>query len=81
MVTDGVQQFEGDGDGEIGRDAFFERLAPGVVVKAESDEAGTGCQPGELTAEKVEFEDDDGVFGSVDRDDDSDDDDNGGDDD
>lgn len=90
VFTDGAREFEGDGEGEIGRQAFFDRLAPGAVVKAESDEdAGdSACQPGELTAEKVEFEDDDGVFGTVPRGDDSDDDDsdddsdddNGGDD-
>ena len=69
ITSDG--DFEGPGDDAIGRQAFFDQLDVGDVVEAESDDAGVGCQTGTLTARKVEFENDDGVVGSV-RDDDDD---------
>lgn len=53
----------------IGRQNFFDNLAVGDLVKAESDDQGVGCTSGVLTARKVEFEDDDGVYGSADDED------------
>jgi len=66
-VTIDVSQITSDGDfGGGGREAFFANLSVGDVVKAESDDQGLGCQNGTLTARRVEFDDDDGVFGSMD---------------
>ena len=66
-VTIDVSQISSEGDfGGIGRDNFFASLRVGVVVEAESDEMGVGCEAGLLTAREVEFEDDDGVFGNDD---------------
>lgn len=69
-VTIDVSQIVSESNfGGIGRQNFFDNLAVGDVVKAKSDEQGVGCVNGTLTAREVEFEDDDGVFGSVDDDD------------
>lgn len=56
--------FEGVEDDALGRQAFFDTLAVGDLVKAGSDDAGLGCQPGTLTAREVEFEHGDDVVGS-----------------
>ena len=69
-VTIDVSQITSDGDfGGGGRQRFFDSLDVGDVVKAESDDQGVGCINGTLTARKVEFEDDDGVFGTIGDDD------------
>jgi hypothetical protein len=68
-VTIDVSQITSDGDfGGGGRQQFFDNLRVGVIVKAESDDQGVGCSDGLLTARKVEFENDDGVFGNDDDD-------------
>jgi len=45
----------------------------GATVKARSDDTGSGCEDGLLTAREVGFEADDGVVGSVSGDDSGDD--------
>ena len=62
----GVQDDEFETDSQTGRDAFFAALTDGVVVKVESDDAGLGCESGQLTAEKAEFELEDGLVGTGD---------------
>jgi len=85
--TDGVEEdeFEGDDDETIGRSGFFARLDVGDVVQATSFEGAAACQSGLLDARELEFEDDDGLVGSVppgrDDDDERDDDDDRDDDD
>jgi hypothetical protein len=56
--------FEGAGAQTLGRQAFFDALDIGALVKAESDEAGLGCEEGRLTAREVQFEADDGLVGT-----------------
>jgi len=48
--------FEGSADQPIGRAAFFGQLDTGVVVQATSDDSGSGCVDGMLTAREVELE-------------------------
>ncbi len=62
VLTDSVQEnnFEGANDEAIGRAAFFERLATGVIVEAESFEGDMFCMNGTLDARELELEDDDG---------------------
>lgn len=57
--------FESGTDDELGRQGFFDQLTVGAIVKAESDDAGLGCETGRLTADEVEFELDDGLVGTV----------------
>jgi hypothetical protein len=62
-----------DDDLAIGRDAFFAALAAGTIVEAKSQTSDAACSDGLLLAREVEFEHDDGVYGSSDDDgDDSD---------
>jgi hypothetical protein len=69
-VTIDVSQIISESNfGGIGRQNFFDKLRVGDVVEAESDELGTGCESGRLTAREVEFENDDGVFGTGNDDD------------
>jgi len=64
-VTIDVSQINDDSDfGVGGRQGFFDNLDLGDIVEAESDDQGLGCLNGTLRARKVEFEDDDGVFGT-----------------
>jgi hypothetical protein len=66
-VTIDVSQITSESSfGGIGRQNFFDNLDEGDVVEAESDEQGVGCENGRLTAREVEFENDDGVFGTAD---------------
>ncbi len=65
-VTIDVSQITSESDfADIGRQNFFDNLNVGDVVEAESDEHGLGCEAGLLTAREVEFEEDDGVFGTA----------------
>lgn len=54
--------FEGSGDQSIGRTAFFNQLSAGDIVQATSDDSGSGCVDGMLTAREVEFEPENDVF-------------------
>lgn len=54
--------FEGSGDQSIGRTAFFNQLSAGDIVQATSDDSGSGCVSGMLTAREVEFEPENDVF-------------------
>lgn len=61
-----VSQITSESDfASIGRQNFFDNLNVGDVVKAKSDAQGVGCETGSLTAREVEFEEDDGVFGTA----------------
>ena len=42
--------------GVIGRTTFFSLLSTGAIVQAKSDNSGSGCVSGTLTAREVEFE-------------------------
>ena len=66
-VTIDVSQITSESDfAGIGRQNFFNNLDVGDIVEAESDEQGIGCQKGTLASREVEFEGDDGVFGTID---------------
>ncbi|MBC8211802.1 MAG: hypothetical protein H8E21_12130 [Gammaproteobacteria bacterium] len=54
--------FEDGSNLTIGRTAFFNQLNDGDIVQATSDNAGTGCVNGTLTAREVEFEPQDSVL-------------------
>ena len=58
MLTDGVTEnnFQGDDDQPLGREAFFSSLADDVVVEAESFEGDAYCTTGMLEAREVELE-------------------------
>ncbi|MEQ9316093.1 MAG: DUF5666 domain-containing protein, partial [Henriciella sp.] len=63
----GFGGFEDENNVDIGRSAFFARLAAGDVVQATSDDAGAGCSTGlleTLASGEVEFEPEDGVQGN-----------------
>lgn len=61
VLTDSVddEDFEGDDDQPLGRAGFFERIAIGTVVEAESFEGDAFCMNSTLDAREVELEDDD----------------------
>ena len=48
--------FQDDEDDSIGRDEFFNRLAVGTIVEAESFEGDAYCMEGMLDATEVELE-------------------------
>jgi hypothetical protein len=48
--------------GAFGRTAFFNQLSTGAIVQATSDNGGSGCVNGTLTAREVEFEPENDVF-------------------
>ena len=48
--------------GVFGRTAFFNQLSTGAIVQATSDNSGSGCVNGTLTAREVEFEPENDVF-------------------
>ncbi len=63
----GFGGFEDENDLDIGRAAFFQRLAAGNVVQAKSGDDGSGCASGRLvtgTDGEVEFEPEDGIAGN-----------------
>jgi hypothetical protein len=51
-----------EASGATGRTAFFNQLSTGSIVQATSDNAGSGCVNGTLTAREVEFEPENDVF-------------------
>ena len=60
----GENNFEGPSDQAIGRTAFFNALSTGTIVQATSDNVGSGCVDGTLTAREVQLEpEDDVLFG------------------
>ncbi len=68
--------FGDDDDSSLGRANFFATLSGGAVIEAESDEDNTAaCSDGLLIAGEVQFESDDHVETTYDRDDDDDSDD------
>ena len=54
--------FEGPDGMPIGRDRFFQDLAEGVIVEAQSDNDGNGCTLNSLVAREVSFEPADDVL-------------------
>ena len=51
-----------EASGAFGRTAFFNQLRTGAIVQAKSDNSGSGCVNGTLTAREVEFEPENDVF-------------------
>jgi len=51
-----------EASGAFGRTAFFNQLSTGAIVQATSDNSGSGCVNGTLTAREVEFEPENDVF-------------------
>ena len=51
-----------EASGTFGRTAFFNQLSTGAIVQATSDNGGSGCVNGTLTAREVEFEPENDVF-------------------
>lgn len=74
ILDDGA--FGDDDDSSLGRVNFFTALSGGAVIEAEGDENDSAaCSDGLLIAGEVEFESDDDVETTYDRDDDDDSDD------
>lgn len=77
VSTVSENNFEGPDGLPIGRTAFFDQISSGVIVQAssDSDSAGNGCNPGNMTAREVEFEPaDDVLYDDGDENEDSNDD-------
>ena len=62
IISEG--DFEGANGQTLGRQGFFDQLSVDDVVKATSDKQGLGCELDRLTAREVEFENNDGLFGT-----------------